>query len=164
MHHTARLDYRVPLWRRENKRNKQRTREVYLGVRGSRKEVSSINRQDHLDKNCSFTPRHPFLQNTGSVHETVVGVCNGEKREVCLGRGEALARKTNSDVHSARRYAGLRKVWGHAREVCLVDERPFHVDEEPTLRKTDLKRTRGKSRSSFCFISLAHCHQWYREG
>lgn len=68
----------------------------------------------YLDNKSSISTRGAFLQKTWPVHETTIWICDGKKGEICLGGSEALARKTNPDVHRTRRNTGLREVRGEA--------------------------------------------------
>lgn len=89
---------------------------------------------------------YAFLQETGAVDEAAVGIRNGEESKVRLRRREALARKTNSDVHCARRDAGFRKVRSQAGETGLADKRPLNIYEELALRKAYLKSKSKRKR------------------
>lgn len=148
----TRKECRIQVWC-QNKTRRDRTPEV--DVVTPREKVRDRNqttpRNQKLlrvlwhadpDNEGSFSAGYAFLQETGAVDKAAVGIGNGEEREVCLRRREALSRKTNSDVHRARRDAGFRKIRSETGEASLADKRPLNIYEELALGEAYLRSKR----------------------
>ncbi len=101
------------------------------------------NDQRHLNDEHSLSLRHALLQETWSIHEAEVGICDGKKCKLRLCGREALSREAYSNIHRARGYASVRKVRGQAGEARLAHKRPSYVDEELAIGEAYLRGNKG---------------------
>lgn len=83
----------------------------------------------HLYDKTSVSTRGALLGEARSVDEGQFCVSHAENGEHSLGRGEALARQTDTDIHWARRYPSYAKVWRYAGDARLANELPLHIHE-----------------------------------